>query len=71
MHYRSTNVRIWFLDSPYAFEFHTPSKFTVWKVSKYKVISGPYFPVIELNTDIYGPEKNSVFGHFLRSDIPI
>ena len=25
--------------------------FTAWKVSKYGVISGPYFPVIGLNTD--------------------
>ena len=26
---------------------------TVWKVSKYKVISGPYFPVFGLNKEIY------------------
>ena len=25
-----------------------------WKVSKYGVISGPYFPVFGLNTEIYG-----------------
>ena len=30
--------------------------FTAWKVSKYGVISGPYFPVFELNTGKYGPE---------------
>ena len=54
--------------------------FTAWKVSKYGVFSGPYFPVLELNTEIYAvnlriqPEygkirtrKNSVFGHFSRS----
>ena len=29
---------------------------TAWKVSKYGVISGPYFPVFRLNTWIYGPE---------------
>ena len=26
-------------------------------MSKYGVISGPYFPVFELNTGKYGPEK--------------
>ena len=26
---------------------------TAWKVSKYGVISGPCFPVFELNTEIY------------------
>ena len=53
---------------------------TVWKVSKYGVISGPYFPVFGLNTEIYEvnlriqskyrkirPRNNSVFGHFSRS----
>ena len=51
-----------------------------WKVSKYGVFSGPYFPVFGLNTEIYSvnlriqseyrkirTKKNSVFGHFLRS----
>ena len=28
--------------------------FTVWKVSKYGVFSGPYFPVYGLNTERYG-----------------
>ena len=52
--------------------------FTAYKVSKYDVSSGPYFPVFELNTQIYEnkfssntgknePEKNSLFGHFSRS----
>ena len=27
--------------------------YTAWKVSKYGVISGPYFPVFGLNTEIY------------------
>ena len=31
---------------------------TAWKVSKYGVISGPYFSVFRLNTGKYGPEKN-------------
>ena len=55
--------------------------FTAWNVSKYRVISGPYFPVFGLNTEIYevslyiqsGYRKiwtsnNSVFGHFSSSD---
>ena len=29
---------------------------TAWKVSKYGVISGPYFPVFGLNTGKYRPE---------------
>ena len=50
--------------------------YTAWKVSKYRILSGPYFPVLGLNTGKYGPEKtlyldtfrkNSVFGHFSRS----
>ena len=53
---------------------------TVWKVSKYGVISVPYFPVFQLNTEIYDvnlciqsecrntrTRNNSVFGHFSRS----
>ena len=51
-----------------------------WKVSKYGVISGPYYPVFRLNTEIYSlnlriqseyrkirTRNNSVFGHFSRS----
>ena len=30
---------------------------TAWKVSKYEVFSGPYFPVFGLNIGKYGPEK--------------
>ena len=54
------------------------------KVSKYGVFSGPYFPVFGLNTEIYflnfriqakyrkiRTTKNSIFGHFSRSDIVI
>ena len=29
---------------------------TAWKVSKYWVLSGPYFPVFGLNTGKYRPE---------------
>ena len=53
---------------------------TAWKVSKYGVFSGPYFPLFGLNTEIYGvnlriqteyrkirTRKVSVFGNFSRS----
>ena len=52
---------------------------TAWKVSKYGVFSGPYFPVFGLNTEYsvnlhvqseyrnIWTRKNSVFGHFSRS----
>ena len=33
-------------------------------MSKYGVFSGPHFPVFGLNIEKYGPEENSVFGHF-------
>ena len=36
-----------------------PLALTVWKVSKYGVFSGPYFPVFGLNTGKYGPEKTT------------
>ena len=76
---------------PYAFPYSGPwqkSKMEfflriviiAWKVSKYGVISGPYFPVFGLNTKIYGvnlrvqskyrkirSRNNSVFGHFSYS----
>ena len=38
----------------------------MWKVSKYRVFSCPYFPVFGLNTEIY--EINFVFRHFSRSE---
>ena len=54
--------------------------YTASKVSKYGVFPGPYFPVFELNMEIYSvnlriqskyrkirTRKNSVFGHFSRS----
>ena len=39
------NQAIWFSE-----------RITAWKVSKYVVISGPYFPVFSPNTGKYGPE---------------
>ena len=35
---------------------------TAWKVSKYEVLSGPYFPVFGLNTGKYGPRKTTSHG---------
>ena len=34
--------------------FTTLKVWTSWKVSKYRVFSGPYFSVLGLNTEIYG-----------------
>ena len=61
---------------------NTESKLTAWKVFKYGIFSGLFFPVFGLNTDIYSvnlhiqseyflyirTRKNSVFGHFSRCD---
>ena len=54
--------------------------YTAWKLSKYGVISGPYFPVFGLTTETFfvnlrvqseyrkvRARNNSVFGHFSRS----
>ena len=38
--------------------------FTAWNVSKYGVISGPYFPVFGLNTGKYWPEITLYLGTF-------
>ena len=38
-----------------------------WKVSKYGVISGPYFPVFSPNTGKYGPEITPYLDTFSRS----
>ena len=53
---------------------------TAWKVSKYGVFSGPYFPIFGLDTEIFGvnlriqseyrkirTRGNSIYGHFSRS----
>ena len=62
-------------------DFKNSNNGTAWKVSKYEVISGPYFPAFGLNTEIYSvnfqiqsecrkmrTRNNSVFGHFSRSE---
>ena len=54
---------------------------TAWKVSKYGVFSGPYFPAFGLNTERFfvsfriqsecgkiRTRKNYIFGYFSRSD---
>ena len=38
-------------------------------MSKYGVFPGRYFHVFRLNTGKYGPEKNSLFEHFSRSEL--
>ena len=55
---------------------------TAWKVCKYGVISGSYFPIFGLNTKIYSvnltiqskyrkirTRNNSIYGHFSRSEV--
>ena len=42
----------------------------MWKVSKYRVFSSPYFPYLAEYGKIQ-TRKNSVFGHFSRSKLPI
>ena len=39
-------------------------RYTTRKVSKYGVISGPYFPVFGLNTGKYGPEITPYLDNF-------
>ena len=41
----------------------------MWKVSKYGVISSPYFPVFGLNTWKYGPEINPYLDIFKQCKI--
>ena len=61
-------------------ELVLPYSIIAWKVSKYGVFSGPYFPTFGLNTEVYSvnlriqskcrkirTRKNSLFGHFSRS----
>ena len=37
---------------------------TAWKVSRYEIFSGPYFPVFRTNTGKYGPEKTPYLDTF-------
>ena len=55
------------------FCFKNRGIFTAWKLSKYGVFSGPYFPAfgkIQSECGKTQARKNSVFGHFSRSDSP-
>ena len=56
----------------------TVNSFTAWKVSKYVVLSGPYFPAFGLNTGRYDIQfecgeirtrKNSVIGQFSKKSL--
>ena len=38
--------------------------FTAWKMSKYGLFPGPYFPVFSPNTGKYGPEKTPYLDTF-------
>ena len=47
-----------------AFRRNITGSFTAWKVSKYGVISGPYFPVFSPNAGRCGPEKTPYLDTF-------
>ena len=44
---------------------------TEWKVLKYGVSSGPYFPVFSPNTGKYGPEETPYLSTFHEVQITI
>ena len=46
------------------YSLNLSQKVTACKVSKYGVISGPYFPVFGLNTGKQGPEKTPYLDAF-------
>ena len=51
----NVNERISYLDST----IRDMITVTTWKVSKYGVISGPYFPLFGLNTEIFSVQENT------------
>ena len=62
--FSSDRTMVWTINLLHEMQFSISlcKKFVVqtlaaWKVSKYRVFSGPYFPVFGLNTGKYGPEK--------------
>ena len=60
-----------YLHNYFSCETFLPSSFmiiTAWKVSKYGVISGLYFPAFGLNTERHFVSNYSVFGHFSLSE---
>ena len=46
------------------------SNHTAWKVSKYGVFSGLYFPVFRPNAGKYGPEKTPYLVTFHAVSVP-
>ena len=43
-----------YIDNFAKFDFIVNFEHSVWKASKYRVFTGPYFPVFGLNAEIYG-----------------
>ena len=61
------NLNVYFQNSwPYCRRCRVSNQITckLWKVSKYRVISGPYIPVFSPSTGKYGPEKTSYLDTF-------
>ena len=69
-----------YVDTKNLWYFYFFVQISAWKVFRYRVISGPCFPVFGLNTAIYSvnlriqskyrkirTRNNSVFGHFSRT----
>ena len=52
-------------------DFRDEKIITAWKVSKYRILSGPYFPVFGLNTEKYWPEKTLYLDTFLAVNVKI
>ena len=48
---------------------YIPLLITAWKVSKYGVISGPYFPVFSPNVEKYGPDITPYLETFHAVDV--
>ena len=57
-----------YLTLRWSFKFEFCLTYTAWKVSKYRVFSGLYFPVFSPKYRKIRIRKNFVFGHFSRSD---
>ena len=50
---------IFYWNSAHVSYLPMPTKGTEWKVSKYRVLSGPYFPAFGLNTERYGEIRSN------------
>ena len=51
-------------ENPYKFPNQLWKNFTAWKVPKYGIISGSYFPEFSPNTEKYGQERTPYFDTF-------